>query len=621
MDVICDGKNPNDMSFDAQAVRREKREYTGQIVICTYDKRCYPVVDLDFDNSPSSLPIEGLGISHADYFRDRKKIPLKYPDARPIVAVLGRNNSRIYLPAELVCVNELNPFVKQQLPMVASFKPKQRHDAIEEIRKYLVPAGRSSNNSANGHGLLPALGLVLRDERIKVNIEVLPLPLIKAAGMEIPKEKGKMWAPVIGRANYRADPGSIVYLKVVLVHHHSIASCCHKVYEKLRDTLKRLNSTYRFDDQPYEIMAVGDNEKHYQPVEKFFVDKQPDNIFVLDLSRPPRKQALDEAYYVVKHILTRGGYLSQFINFNTCDHSSSRDARKSNTIMSGVARQVLSKCGVRVWWVNIPKQVPVPAVFVGVDVFHAPRKYDHQTGTRSARESVAGVTVQIIRSHEERENDNVEIYSQTFRRKAGQELELGTPINQAVSNALRIFDVNPMSCVVWRDGVGNPAVNQVANQEIPAVRLALAKANANALGDSNEDPEECPLSYIVVQKSIATKFLSVDGSRAMPTGALVLSLQGPEHATFYINGTSPPYSTPKPARFIIAQMDHGFGSRKKMLAELSWAMCHDYSNWTGPIKLPAPVQMAHKVAELAGGMPDCGDSIDAEAFAGKIYFL
>ena len=61
----------------------------------------------------------------------------------------------------------------------------------------------------------------------------------------------------------------------------------------------------------------------------------------------------------------------------------------------------------------------------------------------------------------------------------------------------------------------------------------------------------------MVQKSIATKFLSTDGLRAMPTGALILSLQGPQHATFYINGTSPPYSTPKPARFIIATMDAG----------------------------------------------------------------
>jgi len=67
-------------------------------------------------------------------------------------------------------------------------------------------------------------------------------------------------------------------------------------------------------------------------------------------------------------------------------------------------------------------------------------------------------------------------------------------------------------------------------------------------------------------------------------------------------------------------MDQEFGQRKKVFADLSWALCHDDSNWSGPIKFPSPVQMAHKL-DLAGGFDDCGDSIDAEAFAGKIHFL
>jgi len=193
-------------------------------------------------------------------------------------------------------------------------------------------------------------------------------------------------------------------------------------------------------------------------------------------------------------------------------------------------------------------------------------------------------------------------------------------MKKTVANAMRILKVNPVSCVVWRDGVGDAAINQVARQEIPAVRQALA--GPTTVGSkAAKPPPVVPLSYIVVQKRIATKFLSLDGQRAMPTGSLVISLQGTEHGTFYIQGTSPPYSTPKPARFIIAQMDKGFGTRKKALADLSWALCHDYSNWTGPIKLPSPVQMAHKLAELAGGFDDCGESIDSVAFAGKIHFL
>ncbi len=606
--------------FDRQSMHDACTKFIGEVVICTYDKRCYSIVDIDFENSPATLPVEGQNMSHADYFINRKKIPLKYPEARPIVAVLGRNNSKIHLPAELVCVNELDPMVKQKLPMIASFPPNDRHEAIEEIKRYLTPGGQKTKGV--GGGLLPALGIIIQDRRIEVSCEVLPLPLMKAAGMTIPPEKGSMWAPLLSKADYRVRSGQ-VEMNVIVVYHKSLRNWV-SVYDRIRSLVNNYNSTYRFSHEPYAAVEAGDDRYHWSAVEGYFNGRQPRNVFVLDLVKPPRRQALDAAYSIVKHILTQSGFLSQFVNFNTYDHSNPRDQRKSQTILQGVARQILSKCGVRIWWVSLPKEVPLPAVFVGVDVFHAPRKYNAQLGKRTGKESVAAIVVQIIRSHEEEDNQNVEVYSETFRRDAGNEMELGGCMNQTVANALRVLNVNPMSCVVWRDGVGSPAVKTVAGQEIPAVRDALAAAAASMDGHHSSVPRKIPLSYIVVQKRIATKFLTVDGQRPLPCGSLVSGLQNTAYSTFYINGTSPPYSTPKPARFIVAQMDSGFGEEQdsqRVMSDLSWALCHDYSNWTGPIKLPSPVQMAHKLAELAGAMPDCGDKIDARAFAGKIHFL
>lgn len=620
LDNLCQDKDPNKYNFDRNTIQDAQRKFIGEVVICTYDKRCYSVMDLDFDHSPASLPVDGQGMSHAEYFTDKKKIPLTFPNAKPMVAVLGRNNSKIYLPAELVCVNELDAMVKQRLPMIASFRPKDRHDAIEEIKRYLTPGAQKTRGP--GGGLLPALGIVLQDERIKVDVEVLPLPLMKAAGMTIPPEKGSMWAPLISRADYGVRHGQLE-MNVVVVYHRSLGRNFQSVYGRVRDLVNKFNSSYRFKQEPFAAVEAGDERDHWGAVERHFSGEQPQNVFVLDLAKPPRRQALDAAYSIVKHILTQNGYLSQFINFNTYDHGNPRDARKSNTILQGVARQILSKCGVRVWWVNLPREIPMPAVFVGVDVFHAPRKYDARAGKRMGKESVAAIVVQIIRSHEEAENKNAEVYSETFRRDAGQEMELGRCMNQTVSNALKALDVNPMSCIVWRDGVGSPAINTVAGQEIPAIRQALAAASSTVGQAPGSIPKEIPLSYIVVQKRIATKFLTMDGEHPLPCGSLVVGLQNTEHGTFYINGTSPPYSTPKPARFVIAQMDDGFGNgdTNRVMADLSWALCHDYSNWTGPIKLPSPVQMAHKLAELAGGMPDCGEKIDARGFAGKIHFL
>ena len=387
-----------------------------------------------------------------------------------------------------------------------------------------------------------------------------------------------------------------------------------RVYERLRDHVNNLNTSYKFSGRPFAAIRAGDMDAHWEEVERYFKKCHlPDNIFVVDFSKPPRRSTSDPAYSVVKQMLGESGYLSQFINFNTHDHGNPNNFKKSNIILQGVARQVLSKCGVRIWWVDVPRSLPLPAVFVGIDVFHAPRRYDHISRKRTGKESVAAVVVQVIRESDQDRNacPTIEMFSATSSRTTGQEMDLGKVMQDVVRRALFELNVNPMSCIVWRDGVGDATISKAVNQEIPGLRNVLASRAPPGV--------ETALSYIVCQKRVNTKFMTADGSYGMPPGALISDIQGPENETFYINGTSPPYSTPKPVRFVVAERDEKLDGID--LSELSWALCHDYPNWAGPVKLPAPVQMAHKLAELAGSFVDCGDSLNSEAYKNKMHFL
>jgi len=581
------------------------RIWQNETVICKYDKKCYTVLDLLWDHSPASMPVEGLGMSHAEYFEKNKGIKLEFPNVRPVIAVLGRRNSTIYLPAELVCGNELEPKLKMQLPSISSFRPQDRHEAIEEMKRFLKPGAQRTKGA--GGGLLPALGIILGDKRMCVPVRVMALPTIIAAGVQIPSSKGKMWAPILKSANFRVEKGTVVELNVIIIYHRSLSRSFSRVFDRLRDIVNKLNSKYQFTMRPYACVEAGDLDRHWGSVENYFKNTPnlPDNIFVLDFSKPANRAANDPAYSVVKEMLGKAGHLSQFVNFNTYDHGNPRDLKKSSIILQGVGRQVLSKCGVRIWWVDVPKSLPLPAVFVGVDVFHAPTKYSRTEKKRSAKESVAAVVVQVVRSHNCEDCPMVEIYSETAKRDAGNELNLGQVLGNAVKNALTALQVDPQSCIVWRDGVGDSTISQCAIEEISCIENALSR--------------DTSLSYIVCQKRISTKFLSGDGRRGMPAGTLVEDLQGIEHDTFYINGTAPPYSTAKPVRYIVAKKDRKL--EPLSLSELSWALCHDYPNWTGPVKLPAPVQLAHKLAELAGGFVDCGESINTRSFTNKMHFL
>lgn len=614
LDHLAGGQNPSYYNPSRQDRERARRDFIGEIVISMHDKKCYSVTDLVYDHSANSLQVEGLGISHAEYFLKRKNIQLKYPDAKPMIAVLGRRNQTIYLPPELVAANELEPRVKQQLPTIASYKPGSRNQAIDKIRSYLIPGAQKSKGAT---GLLPALGIQLADGRLSARAEVLPLPMLQAAGIKVPKDKGENWAPLLNRASFNIDPRKANTMKVIVFHSKKIQGAID-VYNKIRNLVNGYNATYRLDDKPLEMIAAGDREKHWGVVERAFSDPSlnPENIFVIDFNKPPG--AADSAYPVIKQLLTKNGFLSQFVNFKTYDHSNPRDQKRSDIILAGVARQILQKTGFRLWWVKIPQSLPTPTVFIGVDVFHAPRVYDPKQKKRVAKASCAAIIVQVFRNSGEQGSQQIELYSKTYARESGKEYELGDALKETVSEAMKELNVSPSSCIVWRDGIGDSAFNNAAKEEISAICDGLNIVEG-------EEKRDVPMSYIVAQKRIATKFLSEgltgepDGKYGAPPGTLIKGIQSVEHETFYLNGRAPPYSTAKPVRYVIVEKDNRLN--KVPIEELTWNLSHDYPNWTGPIKVPSVTQMAHKLAELGGSFGDCGRNINASKLKNKIHFL
>jgi hypothetical protein len=583
-------------------------------------------------------------MSHAEYFEAVKKVDLKFPDARPMVAVLGRNKQTIHLPAELVAGNELDPRVREQLPKVASFQPERRTRAIEKIKAFLIPGAQRTRGAG---GLLPAIGIILESDQLKATAEVLPLPRMIAAGVEVPKAMAENWAPLLSRANFNIDPKRVLTMNVVVFYHSKLRSAAIRVYDLIRDRVNSFKSFYRFGEHPFALQEVGDNGRHWGEVEKYFSQKMPSNIFVLDFVKPLHG-SLDPAYPVIKQMLTAKGYLSQFVNFKTYAHDNPRDERRSQIILQGVARQCLQKAGVsqfelsivgclldkiaanmfcssyrqvRLWWVSIPKSLPLPAVFVGVDVFHAPMVYDQKTKQRGRKASCAAIIVEVIRKGTS-DQSLVEIYSETFKRSGGNEFQLRDALQKTVANALKILDVNPMSAIVWRDGIAESSFSRAAQEEIAGIRQGLLNQGSTVGGELQRGQQPQPpvsLAYIVCQKRIDTKFLTLDGKYGAPSGTLVKEIQGLQYDTFYINGRAPPFSTPKPVRYIVVEKDKGLSNLA--LEELTWGQCHSYPNWTGPIKVPSTCQMAHKLAELAGSFADCGESISSARFKNKIHFL
>lgn len=601
--TLCKGKDPNTYKFTEGEMRAAKAFWIGQQVISKLDKTTYSIHDLVFDKSADSLMIEDLGMSHTKYFRERKKCVLEYPAAKPMIAVLGRNKSIIHFPPELVCSNDLDDELRSQLPQIASFQPSIRNEAIETVKKFLIPGAQTTKGKS---GLLPALGIVLSGDRLRVHAEVMPIPILQTAGLRVNAAGKSNWAPMIAKANFDVNPNKAVVLSAVVIHHSSIG--WEQTYKTIASLVNSHKAVFRLPERPSKVVCAADDmERHWGSVETHFssTQKLPPNVFVLDFTKP--RKSVDVAYPVVKKMFASGGILSQFVNFRNCDHERPADEKRSKQVLYGVARQILNKAGVAIWWIEVPRSLPLPAVFVGVDVYHAPRAYDPKTRTRVARPSVAAIVVRVIRDRNS--GGKIECYSETFKRGAGEEYNLGQPIEQTVRNAMKSLKITtPGSCVVWRDGVGDSAIGTTTQQEIPGLRKAIG--------------DKVPVAMVVCQKRIATKFLHMSAQGAigcMPAGTLVQACADLEYSTFYINGTAPPYATAKPARFLISQRDPGLAGTS--LVDLTWGQMCDYPNWTGTIKVPAVCQLAHLLAEHAGNFSDSGDSINHAKFANHLYFL
>jgi hypothetical protein len=377
--------------------------------------------------------------------------------------------------------------------------------------------------------------------------------------------------PSASKASFNVEPGRATLLNVILVYNKRLNRNYSDVYSKLVSMVNGHSSSFRLPVYPYASIEAGDLQHHWEAIEQYFHSERnlPHNVFLIDFNQPLRRSNTDPAYPVIKEFLSRHGYLSQFVNFN-CNSHTDQD-RRSQLILGAIGRQILNKCGARIWWVDVPRSIPLPAVLVGVDVFHAPRRYDPRLGKYFAKESVAGVIVQLVRRFDDNSQPVYESYSKTERRKPGGEYELGNIMEETVLEALRRFNVTPSCCICWRDGVGDAAISHVKTVEIPALKKAVMNYSAVHI----------PIAYVVCQKRINTKFISTNRTDGMPPGALVKDVGSVFYETFYIHGPSPPISTPKSIRYLVIERDEKL--KEANLPELAWALAHDYPNWTGTL--------------------------------------
>ena len=278
-------------------------------------------------------------------------------------------------------------------------------------------------------------------------------------------------------------------------------------------------------------------------------------------------------YKEAKRYFNSVGVFSQF--FVSFDAAKDQNGL---TKYSNLLLQMIAKTGKKLWKLEFNHE---GVMILGADVFHA-----------RGSKSVASVTSQF--------GENLVSNFSTVRiqRREYQEVisAMSTMVLEHVEHYRVVKKRLPTQLVFFRDGVGESMIEVILEKEVKKTLELLEKKFGT---------ERPKLTQIHVTKRIDDRF-SVKGINGLtnPDQGLLVTEQATksERVNFFLVAQKVNQGTANPTHYEVvydeANMD--LAQLCQITHDLTW----NYFNWFGPVKVPSPVQYAHKLCALVGEIQD-----------------
>ena len=348
-----------------------------------------------------------------------------------------------------------------------------------------------------------------------------------------------------------------------------------KVYNTLVDACKQLHIRV---EEPHwiELQDEANREELEYHLRKFMMGGK-DNMF----KHPIMVLAVlswENNYKMYKEVFGNYRMPSQVV---TVRNALSFNASKASNIL----RQVNSKAGGDLFNLKFPAAMDDKrTMLIGIDVCHA------------GDQSVVGFSASTNHAMSQ-------YYSDFLIQRKGQEI-VEDKMKDSIKRAIEVFAGShsgklPTNFIIFRDGVGDAMRDQVLQNEIPQFQEAINEI----YGKDAAAPE---MTVVVVNKRISQRFFVEDprgGLTNPPSGCIIdrglVENDGSGESKkfdFYMTPASANQGCVLPTHFFIPKNDSSL--TKIDIQQLTYSLCHFYFNWAGPIKVPAPCQYAHKIAEF-----------------------
>ena len=514
-----------------------------------------------FDQNPIQHTFEHNGtiVSVAEYFARVYGKKITQPK-QPLFLVKVAGNDTM-LPTEFCLLDNVPDYVRKS-PAMRDALALTRIDPQEKIHRIQEMVRTLQSQKA-----VKDWNIVIEQEPVTMKTNVLGAPtMISDRQLIVCDEKTLRKAAISKAVDLRKDRWIMVYENT-----QRMFDIADGIFKSLQQASGQLKIVV---EDPYwiELSKETNREELDFKIQEYMMGSKQFEHPIMCLMVVNR----ESTYPMFKEVMLQYRIPSQVI---TARNGSKFNLSKATNIL----RQVNSKSGGDLFYLKFPEKMNGRrTMLIGIDVCHA------------GPQSIVGFSASINR-------ELSQYYSDYLIQRKGQEIVVDNMVEPILA-AIKVFAQNhdneyPEQIVIYRDGVGDAQRNQVLATEVTQFEEAIYRVYNKMTRPA--------IALIVVNKRISQRFFVKDSRGQLqnpPSGCIIDRELVEEHAPdskqfdFFLTPSSANQGCVLPTHFYVSRNDTKL--ERTELQHLTYSLCHFYFNWAGPIKVPAPCQYAHKIAEF-----------------------
>ncbi|KAI9556445.1 Aubergine/Piwi-like protein copy E [Daphnia sinensis] len=597
-----------------------KGELLGKIVMTGYNNKTYRIDDVDFDKNAQSkfyLRKEDREITYEEYYSTRYQLKIRFPLQALLMCLPSRrdinrgNTQPIYLIAELCGMTGLskeegNDFrLTKAVSNLTGVTPDRRVATLMKFRRRLEDNPQIRQE-------LRSWGLEFANEPVQCKARILPALSLTMGATEFQVKNGDWGRNIQGTKMYV----SMNLNNWIVLHPRAMG-------DKVRSFVHQLKTVGGPQGvhvaEPRYIELREDRTTHYIEALREHVANRQYNI-VLCVLRTQR----NDTYNAIKRetLCKDTDTMSQVIT----EKNLNLDLGKLRSVATKVMIQMACKLGAEPWKLGkCPLDSKVNQIFlikknyfpdipcfekkmmvIGYDTYHDAKQ-----------KTAVGAFVASTNVSCTRYNSSVKLHSANE--------EISPSFKEHMLTALKAYLMAnkspglsapplPQDIVIYRDGVGAGDIQTVLDVELQGIKDACREAAGVFKMDYNPG-----ISFVIVSKRVNTRFFvkKRDGQENPPSGTVVdNTVTLSERFDFFLVPQKVSQGTVSPINCNVIHNSTNFSP--DFHQALAYALTHVYFNWAGTLKVPAPIQYAHKLAYLVG---ENIERVPNEALAKYPYYL